>query len=353
MATFPTTEQYDMFCTYIKCYKNSRLAAQEYLTNFPERRQPDMKIFARLDSNMQQYGCLKKPNRNINVVTEDEELTLACVQVNPNISTREIEAQVNVSKSKSSRILKKYDFHPYKFHIAQTLRPNDNIRRTAFCRWFLNKIAENGNFINQVLWTDESYFSNCGIFNRHNEHHWAQENPHVLVPRRNQVRFGFNVFCGILGNRLVGPILFDGTLTAQRYMEILQTRLEDLLDDLPLAQNVQIWYQQDGAPAHNAGNVIGYLNDRFDNRVIATNTPNPWPARSADLTPLDFYLWGTIKNKVYGSNFHYNNVEELREEVLAAFNHVHRNTLRTVTNSVVKRYRLCVHENGQHFEHLL
>lgn len=353
MANFTTNEQYDMFCTYIRCYKNSRLAAQTYLNNFPERRHPDVKIFSRLDKNMQQYGSLKKPIRNIDVVVEDEEIVLASVAANPAISTREIEAQVNVSKSKASRILRKHRFHPYKLHIAQTLQPNDDNRRSLFCGWFINKITENDDFVNSVLWTDETYFSNCGIFNRHNEHHWAEENPHIVIPRRNQIRFGFNVFCGILGNRLIGPIIFDGTLTAQRYLNILQTSLEDLLDNLPLAQNIQIWYQQDGAPAHNTRDVITYLNNRFNNRVIATNTPVRWPARSADLTPLDFYLWGTLKNKVYGSNFSYNDVEELREAVMQAFNGVNRNTLRKVTASVAKRCRLCLAHNGQHFEHLL
>ena len=27
--------------------------------------------------------------------------------------------------------------------------------------------------------------------------------------------------------------------------------------------------------------------------------PIPWPARSPDLSPLDFWLWGYLKNKVY------------------------------------------------------
>lgn len=353
MANYSISEQYDMFCNYIKCYKNPHLAAQTYQANFPERRQPDIKVFKRLDENMQLYGSLKKPKRNRNMIVDDEELTLACVAANPNISCRQIENEVNVSKSRASTILKKHKFHPYKLHLSQTLQPNDNIRRLTFCRWLINKITENVDFINTILWTDESYFSNCGLFNRHNEHYWAQENPHIVIPRRNQVRFGFSVFCGIMGNRLLGPIIFDGTLTAQRYLEILQTTLEDLLDDLPLAQNMQIWYQQDGAPAHNARDVITYLNGRFNNKVIATNTPVQWPARSADLTPLDFYLWGTLKNKVYGSNFNYNNVEELREAVTEAINGINRNTLRKVTGSVVKRCQLCLANNGQHFEHFL
>jgi hypothetical protein len=265
MATFPLNEQYDMFCTYIKLNKNSNLAGQEYLNNFPERRQPDVRVFSRLDVNMQQYVCLKKPSREKHVRNEDEELTLACVAVNPKVSTREIEVQVNVAKTTASRILRKHKFIPYKLHVSQTLQPNDYLRRRTFCRWVINKMAENDDFINRILWTDETYFSNCGLFNRHNEHHYAQQNPHIVVPRRNQIRFGFNVFCGILGNRLIGPIIFNGTLTAPRYLEMLQITLEELLDDLPLQQNLAIWYQQDGAPAHNSRHIINYLNNRFNN----------------------------------------------------------------------------------------
>lgn len=42
----------------------------------------------------------------------------------------------------------------------------------------------------------------------------------IATTRQTQVRFGFNVCCGVLANCLVGPIIFDGTLTVQRYIEI-------------------------------------------------------------------------------------------------------------------------------------
>ncbi|KAF2890534.1 hypothetical protein ILUMI_15639, partial [Ignelater luminosus] len=125
------------------------------------------------------------------------------------------------------------------------------------------------------------------------------------------------------------------------------------LNGLPLAQDIRIWCQHDGARAHNKRAVITYLNYRFDNRVITTNAPVQWSARSTDLTPLDYYLWGIIKNKVYGSRFNYNNLEQLREAVMEAFNRINRSTLRKVTNSVAKQCRLCLANNGQHFEYLL
>ena len=29
--------------------------------------------------------------------------------------------------------------------------------------------------------------------------------------------------------------------------------------------------------------------------------PTPWPPRSPDITPLDFFLWGYVKDKVFST----------------------------------------------------
>ena len=60
-----------------------------------------------------------------------------------------------------------------------------------------------------------------------------------------------------------------------------------------------MWFQHDGAPAHNTANARRHLNEVFGNRWIGRNGPVAWPARSTDLTPLDFYLWGHMKTLVY------------------------------------------------------
>ena len=52
------------------------------------------------------------------------------------------------------------------------------------------------------------------------------------------------------------------------------------------------WFQQDGATAHTAGEVMAWLNVRFSRRLISHRSEFQWPPRSPDLSPLDFYLWG-------------------------------------------------------------
>ena len=46
-----------------------------------------------------------------------------------------------------------------------------------------------------------------------------------------------------------------------------------ILDDIPLALRVNIIFQHDGAPAHNAHIVRDYLNAQFQNRWLGTYGP--------------------------------------------------------------------------------
>ena len=45
--------------------------------------------------------------------------------------------------------------------------------------------------------------------------------------------------------------------------------------------------------------VTDVLNERFPDAWIRRGGPIPWPRRSPDLSPLEFFLWGYIKNIVY------------------------------------------------------
>ena len=37
----------------------------------------------------------------------------------------------------------------------------------------------------------------------------------------------------------------------------------------------------------------------FPNRLLGRDGPTPWPPRSPDITPVDFFLWGYVKEKVF------------------------------------------------------
>ncbi|GBM19825.1 hypothetical protein AVEN_86163-2-1, partial [Araneus ventricosus] len=92
-------------------------------------------------------------------------------------------------------------------------------------------------------------------------------------------------------HRLLGPILYDGTLTGYRYVnEILNVVILDFMDELPLTVLSHVWFQQDGSPAHHTTVVKQWLNNEFPEKWIGLHGPVEFLPRSLDLTPMDFYF---------------------------------------------------------------
>jgi hypothetical protein len=71
-----------------------------------------------------------------------------------------------------------------------------------------------------------------------------------------------------------------------------------LLEDAPLAVRRDMWFQHDGAPANFRAQTHQHLNTKFPDRWLGSGGPVSWPTRSPDLNPLDFFLWGHLKEIV-------------------------------------------------------
>ena len=103
------------------------------------------------------------------------------------------------------------------------------------------------------------------------------------------------MWCGVTSSRIIGPYFFedsDGnteTVNGNRYKQMLQEYLFHEMEDM---NTENIWFQQDGATAYTARETIDMLRTHFPNRVISRFGDVPWPPRSPDLSPLDFFLWG-------------------------------------------------------------
>jgi len=85
------------------------------------------------------------------------------------------------------------------------------------------------------------------------------------------------------------------------YLQFLQTDLQELIEDINLQTLRGMWFQHDGAPAHYAGVVRDYLNERFSQRWIGRNGFIRWPSNSPDLTPCDYFLWDYVKGIVFAT----------------------------------------------------
>ena len=71
----------------------------------------------------------------------------------------------------------------------------------------------------------------------------------------------------------------------------------------PQLEEFQPWliFQKGGAPPHWGSHVRQFLDAAFPNRWIGRDGPTPWPPRSPDITPLDFFLWGYVKDKAFST----------------------------------------------------
>ena len=100
---------------------------------------------------------------------------------------------------------------------------------------------------------------------------------------------------------------------------------EDDMDD--------IWFQQDGATCHTANVTIDLLRTSFENRIISRNSDVNWPAWSCDLTPLNYFLWGAVKDEYYAN--YPEKIEALKNEIEVAIHGIEAQTIENVLKNWV------------------
>lgn len=352
---YSNREYVDMLKALGACNNSARAAAVYYAQQFPNRRQPDDKVIRRVEQRLIETGNLNPRKRNegrpeVHNVHAEERI-LEIVEDDPCISTRAIAAQSALSHTSIHRILRRNGLHPFRPQKVQVLYEGDNQLRLNFCRWLVENINHHPNFINNILWSDEATFTQEGIINTHNLHYWSDENPHQYRERAFQRRWSINIWCGLLKNSVIGPHIFPNALSAATYREFLNENLPVLLDDIPLNIRQVLWYQHDGAPPHFGLQVRNFLNQHFPQRWIGRGGTVRWPPRSPDLTPLDFFFWGFIKEHVYQVPIE--NQADILSRIQEAIALIDRPMLQRVRNSLLNRANLCIRVNGGLFEHLM
>ncbi len=86
----------------------------------------------------------------------------------------------------------------------------------------------------------------------------------------------------------------------------------------------------------------------FRDRWMGRHGPVEWPSRSSDLSPLDFYAWGVIKDVVYSKKP--TSIDQLQNEIVNAFQQISIGLCKKVCWSVESRFHKCIQADGLHFE---
>lgn len=344
----------NLIIIYGECHRILDRTCRVFAERYPERPAPNRNLINRLLHNCREFGSFTHKVIKKSPVVDDEDAAITVLgyfSAYPKNSVSDAERDLRYAKSTVHRILVKHNWHPFKYNHVQFLNDGDLAIRINYCEWLMTRIQEDELFLKNIIWTDEAKFSKNGIQNRHNSHFWASENPNVTRERNFQLSWSFNVYCAIKDNRILCIYFYDNNLTGANYLWLLNNVVTAALRHLPEQEVQNCFYQMDGAPPHNTHAVRTALEELFRGQWIAHNGPYRYPPRSPDLTPLDYFFWGYIKNEVYADPI--TTKEDMQQRILAAVNNLSPAAIQRATSSQIqKRILACLHANGSVFEHL-
>jgi len=219
------------------------------------------------------------------------------VQSSPRACTRRISRHLHVPHTRVWRTLHAEGIYPYHLQWVQHLGPGDFAERLEFCK-LLNGSHK---LCRYILFTDEAQFNLDSVNNTRNFHVWVDENHHAT--RKATFSYVLVSMCGV-------QFWTISWLVLSSWQVVLQERhtSDFCRRNCPDVWRMCLWilnkrgcmhFQHDRAPPLSSREVSNFLNYRFPGRWMGHDGPHNWPVRSPDLSPLDYCVWGWMKELVY------------------------------------------------------
>ena len=141
--------------------------------------------------------------------------------------------------------------------------------------------------------------------------YWPEDNPHATIETvMNSPKL--NAWCAMSKIQLISSFFFeDDTVNGENYLSMLQNFF--LPEVRRLYKGHSIIFQQDGASPHFTIDIRQWLNPQFPHRWIGRGSPIRRASSSSDITLLDFFLWGHLKNTIYKTSI--KDLTELRRKI--------------------------------------
>ena len=178
------------------------------------------------------------------------------------------------------------------------------------------------------------------IHKRHSRLHYIQKN--------------CTVWCGLYAGGIIGPYFIKNeagarvTVNGDRYRTMINDFLFENMDDI---DTDEMWLQQDGATCHTAIATIDLLKSKFGDKLISRNGPVNWPARSCDLTPLDYFLWGYVKSLVYADKPA--TIDALEANIVRVLRDIRPAVLEKVAKNWTSSMRFVKNSRGGHMPEII
>lgn len=263
----------------------------------------------------------------------------------PSTSVRSAATQLGVSHTTVHNILRKaLSFYPYRIQTLQALRGADHQKRLEFAQHVRSQPEGSKRYLGKIVFSDECIFRLNGYVNKQNVRIWGEQRP-TQVHQATLNSPSVMVWCAISKQRVIGPFFFENeNVTGESYRNMLINyafpRFERNLSDYI--------FMQDGASPHFSTRVRAYLNWKKPNYWIGRGGPVHWPARSPDLTPCDFFLWGHLKARIYATPVL--STEDLKARITREVRRIPRDMLKNVWENVEFRLEFLTSVGGGHIE---
>lgn len=134
-------------------------------------------------------------------------------------------------------------------------------------------------------------------------------------------------------------------MDGREYQEVLR---HSLLPFLGRFRRLQLQFQQDNAGVHRSvrrrrqdPDFIPMM-EWFQQQSI---TVVDWPSRSPDLNPIE-NVWGIMVRRIYAENRQYQNVNELKQAILEAWNALSQELLVVLVESMQNRIFQVIQRSG-------
>ncbi|CAK1554495.1 unnamed protein product [Leptosia nina] len=297
LHSYSSREYANMLMCYGEARGNASHALRIYRERFPDVQHPSdsrqiSTAFQRVLENKPIVPTSIGGGRQLDL--RIEERVLKAARNNPDLGIRGLVRLLQrrgantVSTCTVSKILRRNKIKPNNDQNDKVLASRNIAHRREFCKWLVAKTENVPDFVHHVIWTDEATFTSNGMMKSH-----------AYQETETQPCWTVNVWAGVYGNRILGPVFLPQIMDGEDYLQFINSFLTDELDNLPLTAIQRLWFQHNDAPSHTVKPVCDRLAALFKDHLIGHYGPQAWPPNSPDLAPLDFMLWGYIKDRVY------------------------------------------------------
>ena len=89
----------------------------------------------------------------------------------------------------------------------------------------------------------------------------------------------------------------------------------------------------------------------FEDRIISRRADVVWKPRSCDLTPLDYYLWDTVKDNCYADKPE--TIDALKDNIREAIAEIQLHTVDNLLKNWTDRVGYCIATRGNHLNEII